>query len=605
MGWKIRKQIMLITMSCVVLSILLISFDLIKEKRDDSNNINVLESNLREEYDNNIKNQVTTALSLIDALSKQYESENISEEVIKYKIAEIIRNLRYGDSSYFWVDTSDGTNVVLYDSETEGTNRYNFQDINGKYVVQEVIKKAKAGGGFTDYYFPEEGKKEPKPKRAYGLYYEKFDWIIGTGLYTDAIDEVIATKTIEQNKILREHIIEHFLIMGGLFASVMSATMLITKNIIDPVLYASTYAQSISKEKFDDMIPKKFLYRRDEIGDLIRSLNGMNQSIQQNILEKEIINHRLRKDNEYLYIILKSIGDGIVVIDKDYKIKTINETVCNKFHLKINEVLGLTFYKVFEYKDLNKDIIENNTICNAWMECYLFGNGFELYIDGMFSEILNEDQSLDGYVYIFHDISERLEKNREIEYLNYHDQLTGLYNRRFFEKQCRDLQSEKYFPLGLIISDLNALKLTNDSLGHLRGDELLVKYATVLKNNFADAEVVARIGGDEFAVLISQISIDTLEERINEIKRELSTCQIDNFPISAAFGCAVYDKYIFSFADAFREADEKMYADKMIENTNVKNKILESIIQKYFDVFPKRKLKYKWLLNYQEDFVWT
>lgn len=392
------------------------------------------------------------------------------------------------------------------------------------------------------------------------------------------------------------------MVMGGLFVFVMSATLIITKNIIDPVLYASTYAQSISKAKFDSLIPKKFLHRRDEIGSLIRALNEMNQSIQQNILEKEKINHGLSKDNEFLNIILKSIGDGIVVIDKEYCIKTINETVITLFHVNISEIQGLTFDKVFGFKDLNKEIIDNDSICNARMECYLFRNEFELFVDGTFYKILNEDKSLDGYVYVFHNISEGLEKNREIEYLNYHDQLTGLYNRRFFEKKCRELLYEKYYPLGLIISDLNALKLTNDSLGHLMGDKLLEKYATVLQTNFADAEVVARIGGDEFAVLITKISLDTLEERINEIKRELSTCQIGDFPVSAAFGCAIYNSSIFSFAEIFKEADEKMYADKMIENTSVKNKILESIIQKYFDGFPKKKTEVHMVIELSRRF---
>lgn len=590
-GQGIRRQIMLITMSCFVLSIILISFDLFKEKKDDSNNIKILESNIRNGYDDSLKYQVNTALSLIETLRKQYESEHISEEEMKKKIAEVIRNLRYEENGYFWVDSSDGTNIVLYGSEIEGTNRYDFQDMNGKYVVQEVIKKAKEGGGFTDYYFPREGETEPKPKRAYGIYYEKFDWIIGTGVYTDTIDDVIDTKTVEQNKARWEHLAKHLMIMSGIFIFTISATLIITKNIIDPVLYASAYAQSVSKSKFDGLIPKKYLCRSDEIGILIRSLNEMNQSIQKNILEKEHINQGLSLDNEFLNIILKTIGDGIVVIDKDYRVKTINETVRVLFQIDITDVEGLTFDKVFGFKDMNKDIIDNNSICNSKMECYLYRGDIELFVDGTFYKILKDDQSLDGYVYVFHNISESLEKNREIEYLNYHDQLTGLSNRRFFEMKAKELLKEKYYPLGLILSDLNALKLTNDSLGHLKGDELLVKYATVLQKHFADAEVVARIGGDEFAVLISKISEDILQERINEIKRELSACRVEDFPVSAAFGYAVYNNNIYSFAEIFKEADEKMYADKMIENNNVKNKILESIIQKYLEVFPKKKLE--------------
>ena len=548
-----------------------------------------LESNIREDCDNLLKNQITAALSVIDSLRKQYEAENMSEDVIKYKIADIIRHMRYEGNGYFWVDTSNGTNVVLYGSKTEGTNRYNFQDIKGKYVVQEVIEKAKAGGGFTDYYFPKEGEKDPKPKRAYSSYYEKFDWIIGTGLYTDTIDELINTKTAEQNKLLREHTTEHLIIIVGFFIFVIIGSLMMTENIVAPVLFASSYAQAISKAKFDKLIPEKYLNRSDEIGLLLGSLNEMNKLIQQNLQDKEDINHKLSMDNNFLNIILKSIGDGIVVIDKNNKVEIINETVSSQFHIELCEIIGLPFDSIFSFKDMNKNVMENSLICDARTECFLCRNNVELFVDGSFYKIINDDQFMDGYVYVYHNISERLEKNREIEYLNYHDQLTGLHNRRFFEMKFNELLNEKYYPLGLIISDINALKLINDSLGHLMGDKLIVTFANVLKERFSDAETVARIGGDEFAVLIPNIDHKILLDRIKKVEQELSAYRVGDLPVSAAFGCAVHTGSIFSFAETFKEADEKMYKDKMIENINIKNKILGAIIRRYFELFPVKK----------------
>ncbi len=217
------------------------------------------------------------------------------------------------------------------------------------------------------------------------------------------------------------------------------------------------------------------------------------------------------------------------------------------------------------------------------------GNDRELFVEGSFYKIINDDQFLDGYVYVYHNISERLEKNREIEYLNYHDQLTGLHNRRFFEMKFKELLQEAYYPLGLIISDINALKLINDSRGHLIGDQLIVTYANIIKERFSDAKTVARIGGDEFAILISNIDQEVLSERIKKIEQELSAYRVEDFPVSAAFGCAVHTGSVFSFAETFKEADEKMYEDKMVSNTNVKNKILTSIIQRYFELFPVKK----------------
>lgn len=125
--------------------------------------------------------------------------------------------------------------------------------------------------------------------------------------------------------------------------------------------------------------------------------------------------------------------------------------------------------------------------------------------------------------------------------------------------------------LGLIVSDVNALKLTNDYLGHLIEDELLIEFTNVLKENLTDAEVVARIGGDEFAILLSNVDHNVLENRIKKVKQELVKCHVGDFPVSAAFGCVIHNNSIFSFADTFKIADDKMYQDKMIENTKIKN----------------------------------
>lgn len=587
--WKIRRKIFFVILSCFLIVVMLIIADIIKEKNDNKENLIILETNIRQDYDQSIKNQVSSVLSMIVNLEEVYKKDNLSEEEIKNKIADTIRNLRYGESGYFWVDKSDGTNVVLYGSEVEGTNRYNFQDINGKYIFHELLEKAIDGGGFTDYYFPKEGEKSPQPKRAYSVYYERFDWVIGTGIYTDTIDEIINNRLLELNRLLQKNIMKNIIFSCSLLILILIGNLFTSKNIINPLLFASSYAKSIAESKFDSVIPPKFLKRKDEIGILLSALSEMNQSIQQNIKEKEGINHKLSIDNDFLNIVLKSIGDGIVVIDKEYRIKTINETVSSHFHIRLNEVQGLTFDIVFGFKDMNKNVIDNNSICNARMECYLYRNDFEIFVDGTFYKILNEDKSVDGYVYVFHDISERIEKNREIDYLNYHDQLTGLYNRRFFEMKCSELLVDMDISLGLIVSDLNALKLTNDSLGHLMGDELLIKFANVLKENFTDAEVVARIGGDEFAILLSNSDYVLLENRIKKVKQELAKCHVGDFPVSAAFGCAIHNNSIFSFADTFKIADDKMYQDKMIENTNIKNKILISIIQKYFELFPVKR----------------
>ncbi len=135
-----------------------------------------------------IKNEVQTAVSLLAAVYKKALTNEIPLVEAKKLGAELLRNLRYGDNKegYFFADTKDGVNVVLYgDKNVEGTNRIDA-NINGIFYVREIITKGLSPqGGYTNYWFPKKGETKPSKKRSYSLYYEPFDWIVGTGYYLD------------------------------------------------------------------------------------------------------------------------------------------------------------------------------------------------------------------------------------------------------------------------------------------------------------------------------------------------------------------------------------------------------------------------------------
>ena len=132
------------------------------------------------------------------------------------------------------------------------------------------------------------------------------------------------------------------------------------------------------------------------------------------------------------------------------------------------------------------------------------------------------------------------QKNREKEILNlsYHDVLTGLYNRRFFEEEIKRLDTERQIPLSIIIGDLNNLKLTNDTFGHLEGDRLLIETAKLLEKVCRSDDILARWGGDEFVILLPTASIRAAEEVVQRIKKGCSELFIQNIPIGLAIGIA-------------------------------------------------------------------
>ena len=160
--------------------------------------LGVMETSIRSSYDQSIKEQVDGVISLLTEINSLYEAGYLPLEEAKAMAAEEIRNMRYGEAGYFWIDQSDGTNVVLLGSATEGTNRMETKDGDGFQMVKEIIRVAvEDGGGFTDYVFPKEGETENSPKRSYSAYFEPFDWVVGTGNYTDYIDDTMSAYNTE------------------------------------------------------------------------------------------------------------------------------------------------------------------------------------------------------------------------------------------------------------------------------------------------------------------------------------------------------------------------------------------------------------------------
>lgn len=130
-----------------------------------------------------IKNEVQTAISLLQTIYEKRQQGIYSMEKTEELGADLLRDLRYGEdeTGYFFADTTEGVNVVLYGSAVEGTNRYDAT-MNGISYIKEIIKNgSQANGGYTDYWYPKKDQTEAKAKRAYSLLFQPFNWVVGTG----------------------------------------------------------------------------------------------------------------------------------------------------------------------------------------------------------------------------------------------------------------------------------------------------------------------------------------------------------------------------------------------------------------------------------------
>ncbi|MFO7953148.1 MAG: diguanylate cyclase [Bacillota bacterium] len=178
------------------------------------------------------------------------------------------------------------------------------------------------------------------------------------------------------------------------------------------------------------------------------------------------------------------------------------------------------------------------------------------------------------------DITERKSYEQELRYLTLHDQVTGLYNRLFFTEEMNRLQKSRDFPISILVADLNGLKFFNDAMGHNKGDELLQACAKVMEDSLRSSDILARIGGDEFAILLP----NTSEQQGGKIKQRI----LDNveeynnnnakLPLSFAMGLASAESGEESLEKIFDKADGDMYWDKLHKGEDERTKIVNSLM---------------------------
>lgn len=241
-----------------------------------NNALDIIENDMRSSYDEQIKAQVDNVISLCQSIYNRYEKGEYTLDEAEKLAADQIRDLRYGNNGYFWVDTYDGTNVVLLGNDTEGTNRMDAVDTNGFAYMQAIINAGKQeDGGFTDYVFPREGETESSPKRAYSKAFEPFGWVLGTGNYTDDIDDdVLDVKnefsSYESNS--RMAIIGIAVVMEVILISVLT---LITVSIVKPLKKSLAHIEEIAQGDFSKEFEQDLLKRKDDFGQLADSLEKM------------------------------------------------------------------------------------------------------------------------------------------------------------------------------------------------------------------------------------------------------------------------------------------------------------------------------------------
>ncbi|WP_414732648.1 HD domain-containing protein [Acetobacterium carbinolicum] len=195
----------------------------------------------------------------------------------------------------------------------------------------------------------------------------------------------------------------------------------------------------------------------------------------------------------------------------------------------------------------------------------------------------DENKNHVGVFGTIQDITRIRKTEEEIRYLSYHDYLTGLFNRRFYEEVLVKLDIDENYPLTLVMADVNGLKMINDSFGHAVGDELLQKASNVIKSGCRDKDVIARLGGDEFVIILTKTDAETAALVIKRLETLASREKIGGLKLSIAFGSKTKTRTEENIQQVLKNAEDDMYRHKLYESASMRSKTIELIMNTLYE----------------------
>jgi diguanylate cyclase (GGDEF)-like protein/PAS domain S-box-containing protein len=272
--------------------------------------------------------------------------------------------------------------------------------------------------------------------------------------------------------------------------------------------------------------------------------------------------------------VFESMNDGLVLLDRKEKVLKINPASQKIFNISIDKVDGKPISELMEKLDYRGDA----DIFLKDGEIILGSNGKRFCYNSRLSEIKSDRGKPLGKVVILRDVTEMKKAEEDIKFLSFHDRLTGLHNRAYFDNELERLDTQRQLPLSLIVGDVNGLKLINDSFGHIHGDMLLKKIADILRQCFRGDDILSRWGGDEFSVILPRTSYS---EAVSIMERVYKSCEEHStyiMPLSMSMGAATKENSSKTLKQLLKEAEDNMYQHKMTKNQSVRSSIINSLV---------------------------
>ncbi len=274
-----------------------------------------------------------------------------------------------------------------------------------------------------------------------------------------------------------------------------------------------------------------------------------------------------------LRFVPSSIEEAVIVTDIYTHILFMNYTAekltsyskASVYGRTIVEAFGIFNEKTSELVEVSKEKINGVTLKFGDYTSLITRTGKKLSIAGSVSPIKNEADEIIGLVILLRNVTEQKQFEKQLQYISMHDALTGSYNRVWFEDETLRKKVESQSPVGVIVCDVDGLKMINDTLGHKTGDKVLISTVRILKECIPEEGMVARIGGDEFVVLLPESSAGVVMGVCKQIEYRIAKYNEINSekPLSLSKGFAISDSLSANIDSLFLEADNNMYKEKL------------------------------------------
>lgn len=297
---------------------------------------------------------------------------------------------------------------------------------------------------------------------------------------------------------------------------------------------------------------------------------------------KEQTKRDLPTEFSFYYDVVEKQSDLVCRCDNDARLIYVNGVFCDRFGQTKNELLGKSILQLIARDDRRwvtsqwRQYTRSNPQSTLEFRMIMPDNSNPWY-SWTVRALFEMGSQIVGYQAVGRDISQQKKAEETINYLKYHDPLTGVFNRAFLNKEMKRLDHGRYLPISIIVSNINGLKLVNDTFGYPAGDRLLANTARILQKCCHREGIIVRSSGDQFVILLPNTPVEEAGNACEKIQAACLEATPDPIQPSLALGAATKDYLRKNLDEVLGEAEDVMFRAKLLESRSTKNSLISSL----------------------------